>query len=563
MRKFTFIIVALTLSSMVFAQTLQHFPKVKQFAPPKSSDKAYVTTLGYCDDVTATGVGLGPSTPAVLTAAIEFTAADLNAYVGNYITEIHLAIQGSAAVINSAKILIIENPLTTPVVVREQNVTLATGWNELLLTSPYEIGTTPIFVAYWIDITGGYPIGASSPGGEPKADWVRIAEGDWAHLSGFGLDYRNQIRAVVDTEGTFDQAIATLSPTFYDAGAVALGQQVTSQNFTLKNDGVGSLTVSSISTLSGSWSTTFNPGAVNLSAGQTYTFTITFNPAEEGFLLENLEIETNVGTRTVEMVGQGINTTECSLLHFPLPEDLGLAVYSYQNDAGYIAGTNTYGDLAKAEFFTFPVHGEVSALYVLLGSVDGPNGNVTFTIWDGGAEPGAVLGTKVVPMSELLAAYTEIGALYIVTFDNPITVTGDFYAGAQLPVGSGFSFLTTEIDALPNTGWEQWDDSDWYSYLDAVGISLTHAIFAEICPTDVNAGITEVSNISVFPNPASEMIMVANAENSTITVVNILGEVVSVIENATANQMINISSLANGTYFVKVNTEVFKINVVK
>jgi hypothetical protein len=42
-----------------------------------------------------------------------------------------------------------------------------------------------------------------------------------------------------------------------------------------------------------------------------------------------------------------------------------------------------------------------------------------------------------------------------------------------------------------------------------------------------------------------------------------LGEVVANVNNASSNQNIDISKLANGTYFVKVDGEVFKINVVK
>ena len=59
------------------------------------------------------------------------------------------------------------------------------------------------------------------------------------------------------------------------------------------------------------------------------------------------------------------------------------------------------------------------------------------------------------------------------------------------------------------------------------------------------------------------MFTVANAEGATIVVVNSLGQVVTTIENVASNQTIDASSFANGTYFVKVNEEVVRINVVK
>ena len=71
------------------------------------------------------------------------------------------------------------------------------------------------------------------------------------------------------------------------------------------------------------------------------------------------------------------------------------------------------------------------------------------------------------------------------------------------------------------------------------------------------------ASVSVYPNPANDMFTVANAEGATIVVVNSLGQVVSSIENAASNQTIDASNFANGTYFVKVNENVIKINVVK
>ncbi len=69
--------------------------------------------------------------------------------------------------------------------------------------------------------------------------------------------------------------------------------------------------------------------------------------------------------------------------------------------------------------------------------------------------------------------------------------------------------------------------------------------------------------ISVYPNPTSDMVTIANAEGKDIIVVNSLGQVVASIENAAANQTIDVSNFANGTYFVKVDAEVVKLNVVK
>lgn len=71
------------------------------------------------------------------------------------------------------------------------------------------------------------------------------------------------------------------------------------------------------------------------------------------------------------------------------------------------------------------------------------------------------------------------------------------------------------------------------------------------------------SSISVYPNPANKTVYVRDAENSEIYVLNILGEVMTYIENASFNQAIYLEDYTTGTYFIKVNSNVIKLNVIK
>ena len=120
------------------------------------------------------------------------------------------------------------------------------------------------------------------------------------------------------------------------------------------------------------------------------------------------------------------------------------------------------------------------------------------------------------------------------------------------------------------------DNQDWYTYSGTVpagtkfvgiyyytdyGYYLVIDDITIQASTSIKSNVN--SNISVFPNPANNVITVTNAENSNIVVLNMVGEVVASIENASANQTIDISNLASGSYFVRVNSEVFKVNVVK
>ncbi len=84
--------------------------------------------------------------------------------------------------------------------------------------------------------------------------------------------------------------------------------------------------------------------------------------------------------------------------------------------------------------------------------------------------------------------------------------------------------------------------------------------------------VTEVidldySNISIYPNPANDIVTVANAENAEITIVNMLGQrVISQTANSD-RETINVSDLTDGTYIIRVESNdkvtTQKLNVVK
>ena len=96
------------------------------------------------------------------------------------------------------------------------------------------------------------------------------------------------------------------------------------------------------------------------------------------------------------------------------------------------------------------------------------------------------------------------------------------------------------------------ETTDW-----SASVSFTTPILVSIDAAE------EIANIAVYPNPTKDIVTIANAEGKNIVIVNSLGQVVANIENAAANQTIDVANFANGTYFVKVDAEVVKLNVVK
>ncbi len=84
-----------------------------------------------------------------------------------------------------------------------------------------------------------------------------------------------------------------------------------------------------------------------------------------------------------------------------------------------------------------------------------------------------------------------------------------------------------------------------------------------------DVGVNEIAagEISVYPNPATDVIYVANAEGAQVSVFDMNGRMVNSVENASANQAIDASSLAKGMYIVRIvdgqNVTTKKVNVVR
>jgi hypothetical protein len=138
------------------------------------------------------------------------------------------------------------------------------------------------------------------------------------------------------------------------------------------------------------------------------------------------------------------------------------------------------------------------------------------------------------------------------TTDNSIA---SFSAIGETVNTESDQFMPFTITIPANTKYiaiNYFSDFLYYLYIDNFALNTV---------TSVEENIAEA--ISVYPNPTSDMVTIANAEGKDIVVINSLGQVVASIENAAANQTINVTNFANGTYFVKVDGEVVKLNVVK
>ena len=224
----------------------------------------------------------------------------------------------------------------------------------------------------------------------------------------------------------------------------------------------------------------------------------------------------------------GGTPSDCEYLHYPLPGTLNF--YTFQNNGGYVAGTNIYGETAKADYFTYSGSGSVEKLNVTFGAIDGVSGSINFTVWaDNNGTPGNVIGSKTVTLNTIYTTAVNLGGNYECVFDNPIAVNGNFFAGIDFSnANSAIGIYTNTAGDAANTGWSLSSNGQWvpYSSPNHIGVSLTHAIHPYVCPTTTpvtNSDLHVYSDFTYTPNPLQQNqtvtvgVSVANPGSSTYT----------------------------------------------
>lgn len=250
-------------------------------------------------------------------------------------------------------------------------------------------------------------------------------------------------------------------------------------------------------------------------------------------------------------------------------------------NAGYVYGSNCYGDVEKANFFAASMYTAVptAKVYdVLVGlynsGTEGTGGVPTTTVGlniysgtNAATAPGSVLGSTVVTMANITAAHTTTNALffYKFTLGTPVTLptTGGFFASVTCPTTAGDTIaIASQSSAPANVAWELWNDATWHSISGAWGTNGNMLVMPVICDMSP-AGVTENSlnrNVTLLPNPTSGLVNVvltlSSKENLNISVANALGQtIISNNYNSISNDMISLdlSSQNNGVYFVTVS----------
>lgn len=187
--------------------------------------------------------------------------------------------------------------------------------------------------------------------------------------------------------------------------------------------------------------------------------------------------------------------------------------------------------------------------------------------------------TPVLTSDPLIIDASHLGQWVNVTFDDPYSVTfGADETSKELLVGvicyynGGDIFIgesTENTHSSYSTRWKFADgDGTWGGISNHAGGPAIRLNYGPLNDETVNNLIAnELEGISLYPNPTTGILYLNGVEGADVQISNMMGQVVESIENSNEFNQVDMSSYANGTYFVKVVVDnkvtTRKINLMK
>ncbi len=264
------------------------------------------------------------------------------------------------------------------------------------------------------------------------------------------------------------------------------------------------------------------------------------------------DVATGDHTYSISMAGYGLSTGTISVVDANVVENITLSLPSFDIMFGVGDGTDVIEGATitiNGQTYTTDALGAYTVTGVSVGSYD-------YTIEAAGFVTQS--GTIVIVDSDRSVVIT-LEKLYSITF----AVTDGTNAIERATSTVGASTLTT--DASGNaTAVDLATGDHTYSvsivgYVAASGsVTITNSNVTENVTLVINSiRMTENLSIKVYPNPTADFVNIAipaRAGNATISIYNTLGSKVMEASTNSNSTQIDISSLKNGVYFIKVES---------
>jgi hypothetical protein len=564
--KKNYILLALVMaSSLIFAQSKINQSTIGTLSSVKITNeinnlpnstlakKAVVDSLHYDGNDESNAVGTGTNGAATLEAHAFFPAAQLSGHNanGNTITSVKVYINGVSDV-TSTQLKFYSDQST---MVYSQAFTPIEGWNNVVLTTPFAIPTTDLYVGYECVMTGGFPMGCDAGPETSNGNWV-FTQGQWTHLTNLAasLTYNWHIRAMIDGIAlTTPDVLTTATPAEYTVYPLSQAANIVG-DANLQNIGGGDATGATVTVnvvdLSG-------PTVVYTETSAAATITAGNNVDYAGFTGYVPTMAGDYGVQYIASINEADNNMNNDTTYYIVQVDDSVYARDRANITGVtgIAGVGTGQGGQFGNMFNVldddTLTGVQAFIYNLDGQMDGQDLIVNLYSWTGTA---STLMASTVPVA--LNSATNANTMHELVLDGGSIVLGPgmYILGAvendsNLSCGTTPGVYTVGGSVVNATGFTP-DFVDISSVFPSEIVPVVRAVFGT---PDMQVGIAEntTTNFEVFPNPAVENITVKNALGTTIEIYNNLGQVVysNVANNNKFN--VNVSSFDNGIYTIK------------
>ncbi len=188
---------------------------------------------------------------------------------------------------------------------------------------------------------------------------------------------------------------------------------------------------------------------------------------------------------------------------------------------GTWTGQNQYTFTDFAEKFTNSLSGDVNGIiYYVAKKYQATTGNsITFKVWDGGATPGTLLGSKTVDLSTM----TDTNYNYV-EFASPVPITGDFYIGYTVdyntPVDT-FSMAQTVDDTTSTNTFYFYYNGGWTDMPTLTGGGVTATHLAVGACVNLQVPTTPTASVDLNAWNAGDIEVASSATSGTFTLTNI------------------------------------------
>lgn len=274
------------------------------------------------------------------------------------------------------------------------------------------------------------------------------------------------------------------------------------------------------------WSNDETTGSIIVTESGVYSTTYT---DLNGCSAVSNEINVNVSDAPAPTVSASGNTAICS------GESVDLTASSSETYTWYLNGT-VIADANMANL----VATESGSYTVEVTNTDACNGT-------GMSSPIFITVTET-PTADFTAIINNLG----VQFLNNSTAANSY----------NWNFGDGNVSSENNPSHTYGADGSYTVTLEATNGNCSDVHTFEVLVTGIEEWMN--NNISIYPNPAHDIINVICPKASSLQLLSITGQVIAQINNSNTNEKINVDAISNGVYFIRVvsnnNVTVLKFN---